>query len=155
MAKTKLPLCIGNRSLAIALHLAGCRIIGYWRTYTKRELDVLGIGVEEAVRKDKGGADCFFIEDTEEREAIEKAFDETAGATKSEAPIDIPAVSNADAAKIVCMAFKVRQDIQAMRRNPRFAKIVEENGKPSKRDLSEGEHVITHPGFKIRSATKK
>lgn len=154
MAKTKLPFCTSNRSLAIALHLGGCRIIGYWRAYTPHELISLGLTADQAARQDRGGNDCFFIEDNEERESLEKAFDETAKAVKQEVAVDVSTVSNADAVRIACMASKLRGDIQSMRRNPVFARVVEAKGAPTMKDLESGERVLSHPGFKITAAKK-
>jgi hypothetical protein len=150
----KLAYVTSNRSLAIALHLSGARILGYWREYSPAELQKLERTVEEAVRDDIGGKDVFFIENVDHREALEAAFDMTAVSLRSEAPISLPSVTDADAAKIACMVLKLRGEIASMRRDPRCAQVIDSHGEATvTTDEKTGERFVEHPGFSVHSAT--
>jgi hypothetical protein len=137
--KSKLPFTTTNRTLAMALHFGGCRVVDIWREYP----------TEEAARADENPVTRYFLEDGENRAALEAAFDSVDECDK----LDLPTVSDADAAKLVHLVLQFRTQIVEWLRNPASAKIIESKGEPSIEDDPRGGKVITHPGMKIRSLT--
>jgi hypothetical protein len=147
MSRTRVPECTNNRSLAIALHMGGARIIRIWRVYSTPELERLGMNAATATIKGIGGSAKYFIEPTDEMKALEAAHDEMAKAD----PVEIPAVSNVDAAKIATLALKLRAEIEKELRDPANAYVIDERGQPIHEEKN-GEHHFRHPGLSMHSA---
>lgn len=147
MSRTRVPLCTNNRSLAIALHIGGARIIKIWRVYSTPELTRLGLDAATATTRGIGGSAKYFIEPTEEQKQLEQAHDEMAKAET----VDMPHISNVDAAKVATLALKLRAEIEKELRNPDNAYVIDEHGQPVHEE-KDGEHHFRHPGLSMHSA---
>lgn len=136
--KEKFPFTTSNRTLAIALHVGGCRILDIWRLYP----------TDAAAAADERGRTVFMIEDGPNRAELEQAFDSVAECEKA----DLPSVSNADAAKLAHLVLQCRAQIVDWLRNPASAMVGSENGAPTSYRQEDGSIVVQHPGFKAYSA---
>lgn len=139
MAKEKLPFITQNRTLAIALHMGGCRIQGVYRVFPNREAALSG----------DGGKVQFFLEDGPNRAALEAAFDSATDCKK----MDLPNVSDEDAAKLAHLVLILRAEIVERLRDPASAAVFDEKGAPTSTKVSEGEYVINHPGGTLHGLT--
>lgn len=102
---------------------------------------------ESAAKADVRPAVKYFIEDGDNRAALEAAFDSVEKCDK----LDLPSVSDVDAVKLAHLVLQFRAQIVDWLRSPASAKIIETKGDPWIDDLPDGSKRICHPGMKIHS----
>ncbi len=133
----KLPFVTENAALAMALHFGGCHILDIWRVFAD----------EKSAKDNRGGKVQFFIHDGDNRAALMAAFDSVEKSEK----MDIPGVSNEDAARIVRLVLKFRGDVMRMLNDPASIRIASEKGAPSVTKHEDGSSTINHPGMRLHS----
>lgn len=130
----------------MALHFGGCTLRDIWREYAS----------EEAARRgDKPVKVTYYLEDNENRAALEKAFDSVND--KDGDVVTLETVSDEDAVKIVHLAMQLRAWITGFLREDRSAKIIVPNGEPEiigEPKKGDGFSIV-HPGFRVRTLNHK
>lgn len=125
----KTPFVTQNRSLAIALHLAGAEIQQVMNCYTPEQLSKWGLrNVDEAIAKGRLGAVTYFIEPHERLSQLLAAYEAQENAKDgNETEGDI---TPEDAIKMAFHVLKLRRDLETLIHDPRAAWLMASNGKP-------------------------
>lgn len=143
----QIPYETTNRTLALCLHIGGCRLVDIWRFITPQDLRTHGVTEEQAYRSENVGKVVFYNERGSNLESLLAAYDSV---TKTE-KLDLPNVTDEDAVRIGHLILQLRGDVTKWLRNPACPKYIEVNGDATIQDNQDGSKTIHHPGLSCRS----
>ena len=144
---TQTPYETTNRTLALCLHIGGCKLVDTWRIITPQDLRTHGLNEEQAFRSENVGKVVFYLERGEKLDALLAAYDSVNDAKDA----NIPAVSDEDAVRIGHLILQLRGQVTKWLRNPACAKFIEMKGEAEIRDNQDGSKTVYHPGLTCRS----
>jgi hypothetical protein len=161
MSITKQPFVTQNRSLAIALHVAGAPITEVMNVYTPEMLKEWGFrSAAEAVKARRPGKLRFYIKPVDRIEQLIAAYDKQAAEPEDkEFEIEDGVPDDIRAMRLVCHSQRARKIIQRCLNNPVHAWELhskgegEDNEKRIAEALKAGNEIsTTMPGFVMVNA---